>query len=100
MRKGGVEREREREREREKENHTHRDTHSLTRAHTLTSLHPHSQPPDGDEYTAKFFWPPGGCQIEGSVRMCKGVRTDNAREMKIAGQSCCGFKETPSPPPR
>lgn len=30
-----------------------------------------------------FFGPGEGCQIECSVRMCEGVQTDNAREMKI-----------------
>lgn len=30
-----------------------------------------------------FFGPGEGCQIECSVRMCEGVQTDNAGEMKI-----------------
>jgi len=34
--------------------------------------------------TLESFWPWRGCQIEWPVRMCEGVQTDNAREMKIA----------------
>lgn len=42
----------------------------------------------------KVFWPRRGCQIEWPVRMCEGITTDNAGEMKIVLLLLLGSRRT------